>query len=115
MYKFIRSDYASLMRLYGYIRIGTLHDFRRTEHAQGISDPKEGKKSISHLIDKLTINQVNWEAQQSNPHLLALHQLGNERIEKVGSFVMMGVTLERNIDSHDCFIYCLSHKYSADM
>ena len=103
------------MYLYGYIRIGTLHDFRRTEHAEGISDPKEGKKSISHLIDKLAINQANWEAQQSNPDLLALEKLGNERIEKVGSFVMMGVTVQSEIDSHDCFIYCLSHKYSADM
>jgi hypothetical protein len=76
MYKFIKSEFASLMYLYGYIRIGTLHDFRRTEHAKGISDPKEGKKSISHVIDKLAINQANWDAQQSNPDLLALEKLG---------------------------------------
>ena len=103
------------MHLYGYIRIGTLHDFRRTEHAKGISDPKEGKKSISHSIDKLEVNHANRETQQSNPDLLALEKLGIARIEKVGSFVMMGVTVQSDIDSHDCFIYCLSHQYSADM
>jgi hypothetical protein len=103
------------MHLYGYIRIGTLHDFRRTEHAKGISDPKEGKKSISHSIDKLEVNHANRETQQSNPDLLALEKLGMVQIGRTGTLVVRDVKLQHDFDSQDCFIYCLSHQYSADM
>lgn len=115
MYKFIRSDYASLMRLYGHIRIGTLHDFRRTEHAQGISDPKEGKKSVNHKIEKLVVGPSNWDAQQNNPDFQALSKLGNIEVQQGAHLFMFGTGIQRTIDSEDCFIYCLSHKYSIDM
>lgn len=50
MYRYSLQKFNSSLLNMGEIRIGTLHDFRRTEHTQGIADPKEGKKKISHNI-----------------------------------------------------------------
>ena len=103
------------MHLYGYIRIGTLHDFRRTEYAEGISDPQEGKKSVNHKIEKLVVGPSNWYAQQNNPDFQALSKLGIMEVHLGAHVIMYGTNIQRTIDSEDCFIYCLSHKFTTDM
>lgn len=42
MYRYSRKCYNDLLLNLGGIRVGTLHDFRRSELGAGISDPEEG-------------------------------------------------------------------------
>lgn len=37
------------------------------------------------------------------------------QIGRTGTLVVRDVKLQHDFDSQDCFIYCLSHQYSADM
>jgi len=41
----------------GGVRIGTLSDYRRVEHAKGISDPSEGTKKVIDRLDKFHLHE----------------------------------------------------------
>lgn len=112
MYKYLESKYADLMLLYGSIRVGTLYDFRKSEHKAGIADPQEGKKSLKHNVKQLIITPDNWSKEQSNPDFLALKQLGVLSIEKGATVNIINVSAQAIVDSPNCFIYCTSTEQS---
>ncbi len=50
MYRYTNSCYNKLLLNMGCIRVGTLHDFRKSEHKKGIADPQEGKKKYFIIL-----------------------------------------------------------------
>ena len=94
----------------GCVRIGTLHDFRSAEHAQGIRDSREGTKRVIHRGGPLHIEDTN----NISPELAA-----SKDYQAIGAFESIkltnctnvridNLTLSRNIGASDCFVYCLS-------
>jgi len=55
MYRYSNSKFSNILTVLGGIRVGTLHDFRNSEHKKGIADPLEGKKTVVHRIMNETI------------------------------------------------------------
>ncbi|MGZ8227366.1 MAG: hypothetical protein ACXWT3_12130, partial [Methylococcaceae bacterium] len=92
----------------GEIRIGTLYDFRNTEHGKGIKDPLEGKKTVSITIENTDSKSVDDMVRDNKPLL-----------DKFGCSLSMGgtgsigsVKSSKLINSPDCFILCTS-KYKS--
>jgi|GEM_PF-4901723 len=54
-----------LLRM-GTLRIGTLSDYRKGEHAKGISDVSEGTKKVVNKIEKLNISGKDWGHEEKN-------------------------------------------------
>jgi len=50
----------------GTLRIGTLSDYRKGEHAKGISDVSEGTKKVVNKIEKLNISGKDWGHEEKN-------------------------------------------------
>ncbi|MFZ1908535.1 MAG: hypothetical protein WAU52_05580, partial [Burkholderiales bacterium] len=57
-FKYAKRVHAKQLLTMGILRVGTLHDFRRMEHAKGIADPQEGKKRVSHLVKDLKLTST---------------------------------------------------------
>lgn len=96
----------------GSVRVGTLYDFRKSEHKQGISDPEEGKKTVSHFID-------NWESWNPETH----NQLHNDapsafnimKFPANSNFILRNVTFTQVIEDPDCFVHCTAHTLSKSV
>lgn len=97
----------------GCLRIGTLRDFRNSEHKQGIADPMEGKKHVSHHIRKLTIQKGNDPTFLPNNDYKALSAFNIINTDHCNNISFKNVSLGRHIESKDLFIYCLSREMSA--
>lgn len=102
----------SLLNL-GVIRIGTLHDFRRIEHQNGIADPKEGTKAVSHHVEQLHIlDSSNHEYKQSLD-AQALEYFNAIKIgENCKNITIKNVQMSKNFNESNCFIFCTSKKLS---
>ncbi|HCE1608295.1 hypothetical protein L1D18_15015 [Vibrio parahaemolyticus] len=106
MYRYSNSEYSNLLTVFGGIRVGTLHDFRRSEHKRGIADPQEGKKSVEHHIISDTIqlgdkNNINARA------VSAFNAIGGS-----GQVTLKNVGFSRSFDSPDFFILCSAYEKS---
>lgn len=79
----------------GALRIGTLLDYRKGEHAMGISDATEGTKGVLNLVEKLNITGSDWgERERKSAEMLA--QFG-VMVDQPGSNVYMdNVTILQN-------------------
>ena len=88
----------------GCLRVGTLHDFRRQEHRDGISDPQEGKKTVAWPIEKVLATGIN------DPNSHKLSQFGIMTGPTEVQFE--NITIARSFDFPDCFLYCMSHECS---
>lgn len=110
MYRYSKAQHNTSLLETGSIRIGTLHDFRRIEHAKGISDPNEGKKAVSHHIDHLSF--IGSDPPRNSKDHRAL-DLGGVVIDTsgggyVGRITFSDTRLVRRVDHSDCFILCLA-------
>ena len=99
----------SLLKL-GIIRIGTLHDFRKSEHNRGISDSLEGKKQVSHYIEKLHVPTSSDLAVRSTKDFKAIETFA---LVKPNSLIIdatfINVSLSMNIYHPNCFVLCTSN------
>ncbi|MDI2589984.1 hypothetical protein POF45_00870 [Pseudomonas sp. 681] len=96
----------SLLRS-GNLRIGTLYDFRKSEHKRGVADSYEGKKFVSHKIDSFS-SEDNDPVGRKALTDFGMGDFSNcdglgFRIQGSGS-----LTLRQNVESQDCFILSLS-------
>jgi hypothetical protein len=113
MYRYSLQEYNSLLITLGIIRIGTLYDFRRMEHRQGVVDTQEGQKNISHHIDYLHVADPNNLDIKSNINMQALEKLGGIKVTgKNNTFVNIETT--KNFNVNDCFIFCTSMTCSRE-
>ncbi len=107
MYRYSTKKYTQSLLAMGIIRIGTLHDFRRTEHMKGIADPQEGRKQVFHPIEHLHVTDPN------NPEVKAIEQFGVFNFgDKPTNVKIEGITIARSFDGPDCFILCTSKVFS---
>lgn len=98
----------SLLALGG-VRIGTLHDFRRTEHKGGIADANEGIKRVSHHIPYVTEKDVG------SIHLEAIKQFKILNLGDSTNVVLQDIQFIRGFNHPDCFVHCVSAEYSRDV
>lgn len=111
MFKYAPDKYSHQFLSLGTVRIGTLHDYRRSEHKLGIADPQEGKKLVQHVIKQGKFNGNDLTAA-SSPDARALRDF---RIFKLGAgcdVTIENVTMGMSFDSPDCYILCLSNSCS---
>lgn len=106
MYRYSKSAYNLSLNIMGGIRVGTLHDFRRSDHKRGISDPGEGKKTISHFFE----NESSKNADQSKPS--ALEALGMITPGSTRHVEIQNLNVQRAFSSPNYFILCTSANYS---
>lgn len=108
VYKYAEREWSELFIRQGGVRIGTLHNFRKQEHAKGIADVTEGRKTIYHAIDS-----YNSSSPRRIDHL-ALNNLGFS--VPYGSNVSLGgFTIARDFNSPDCYVHCTAHALSREV
>lgn len=89
----------------GALRIGTLSDYRKGEHAKGISDALEGTKDIVNKIDKLNISGKDWGDQEKKSAEMLL-KFGMH-VEPGANVTMVNSTFVKKFEL-DAFIFCFS-------
>ena len=105
----------------GVVRIGTLYDFRNTEHGKGIADETEGKKTLTRAIqqeDILKGKRFAIDDPDGNEMEVFICQdsigLGYGICRGINSnFNINSATMSHGINSKDLFIYCLSSSQSV--
>lgn len=103
MYRYSAEEYNQSLLKLGGIRIGTLHDFRKAEHKQGIADPQEGKKKVTHYIDNaVASNTDNLHGKAAKEFNVVDLGKGNANIS------FRNCTFSKSFDEPDCFILCFS-------
>lgn len=115
MYRYSRKCYNDLLLNLGGIRVGTLHDFRRSELGAGISDPEEGKKRVYHHIENLHIADSEEPAIQSEIDVRALSAFRAVKLENSKDITFSNITVSRPFDHPDCFLLCTSEICASRM
>ena len=106
MYRYSQKIFNDSLAAMGVIRVGTLHDFRRSEHKQGISDPNEGTKSVSHEVNLFARNTED-AFKHHGKDIEALDKFGVAKIDKdmqLNNFVMGNCKVTKGFNEPDCFI-----------
>jgi hypothetical protein len=104
-YRYSAQRYTDSLLKSGEIRIGTLHDFRRSEHKRGVADPMEGRKIISHHIDSVTPGG-------NTIHDKALRFFGGIEVVNSTGCTVQNFTYQTSVETEDCFILCGSTEHS---
>lgn len=113
MYRYSEKQWNSALLEVGQLRVGTLHDFRKQEHGKGVSDPQEGKKTVSHQIFQLAVPDGSDPSLQSNIDFQALSAFGFLGGAENGRYLCVtGCTFTRKFDEQDVYILCLSRHLS---
>lgn len=89
----------------GALRIGTLSDYRKGEHAKGISDALEGTKEIVNKIDKLNISGKDWGDQEKKSAEMLL-KFGMH-VAPGANMTMVNSTIVKKFEL-DAFVFCFS-------
>lgn len=114
MFKYAPREFNRLLINFGCIRIGTLHDFRRTEHKKGIADKDEGRKTVSHRINDASIFKPsdllrrNTKDQRSLIDFEIFHP--ESQLHKVA---ISDCIVIKDFNHPNLFIYCMSTGYSS--
>lgn len=110
MYRYSREEFSQKLIEIGSIRVGTLHDFRRTEHKAGIADPQEGKKLVTHHIPFAVMDN------HDSFHGRAAKEFRAFDLEGSGpGNIFVNCGMGRQFDESDCFILCFSSRKSKDV
>jgi hypothetical protein len=113
MYEYLKKEHAELLLMYGYLRVGTLYDFRKIEHKIGIADPKEGKKTVTHHIKNLNVNSKNWKTKSTTLNYRSLKQFGIIA-DKGVNLQFCNATFITDFNTSDRFIFCTSKRIIND-
>lgn len=109
MYRYSNDKFSKLLTVLGGVRVGTLHDFRNSEHKKGIADPQEGKKTIEHRI----MNETITLGDKSSKTAMAVEAFNILKGSETVTFE--NIALARNFDSPDFFVLCSSYERSASV
>ncbi len=109
MYRYSNSQFSNLLTVFGGIRVGTLHDFRNSEHKKGIADPQEGKKTVEHRIGNETITLGDRSSKTARA-AEDFNIIGGS-----GSVSFENVTFAKQFNSPDFFVLCSSYEKSTSV
>lgn len=109
IYKYGERVWSDLLMSDGSVRIGTLHDYRESEHKRGISDPTEGKKSIHHAVE-----YYNSSYPVGINHA-AVENISPFRSNGFDDCIISGINFVREFSADDCFIHCASYVLSTEV
>ena len=113
MYRYSPKKFNDNLFVMGGIRIGTLHDFRNTEHKAGISDPKEGTKTVSHQIGKLDIEDSSDTSRNNKKDIDSLSAFNAISLgENCKNITISNVSVSKVFNEPDVFILCVSKHLS---
>jgi hypothetical protein len=113
LYRYSSQKYNDMLMNEGTTRIGTLFDFRRSEHKAGIADPSEGKKLVFHDVHDWAIdNEIPGLPSKT---MRAMSEVGMIKFAPGGGQRMTGVRIARDIQTPDYFIHCSAHKLSREV
>ncbi len=105
LYKYLPKRFSNALLKRGSIRIGTLFDFRNSEHKKGISDATEGTKLINLDIGEIE----NYDYLTKTPDALkGLIEISGE----CRNISLGNIHMTRKQSSQDLFILCLSSEAS---
>jgi len=108
LYKYLPQKYADALITRGSLRLGTLFDFRQTEHKNGISDATEGKKYVNLSITKKETYSSNTGVPDALQNFL--------RIEGDCENISVNNIHTRTAhSSKDLYIFCLSYENSKEV
>lgn len=114
MYRYSPKMYNGSLSTMGIIRIGTLHDFRKIEHMAGISDPKEGTKTVSHHINHLHIEDSSDTSKNDKKDIDSLSAFNAISLgENSKNIIISNVSFSKCFNEEDVYILCLS-KYLSE-
>lgn len=105
LYRYSSQKYNKLLLEKGSVRIGTLYDYRSEEHVSGISDRREGTKTIYHGF-------LNWRLSEEVPgqpskDFKALVAMGIINPDNpIGG--VSNLVIEREFSDRNCYIHCTS-------
>lgn len=116
MYRYAKREYSKRLLMMGSVRIGTLHDFRRSEHKRGIADPGEGHKRVSHCQESLLhISDSTDPALQASKDFRAFRHFGVLASSAKLIDAEFGYNVfHKKINAPDCFVFCSSGTLSRD-
>ena len=109
LYKYAPQRYNDSLISLGNLRVGTLHDFRNTEHRKGVGDASEGKKDVTYTIDKLDEVGIRGE------HAHAMKMFGAIYCDETSSVNADGLKMGQSFDSPDRYVLCLSYERSSNV
>lgn len=112
MYKYAEKRFTESLLNEGKIRIGTLHDFRRIELGRGISDPKEGVKTVHHKIENFHYKGADRQQESNSIDAQSLAAFGVFNVSGNVDVEFTGCYQRKTISVPDCFILCTSESLS---
>jgi len=108
IYKYTTKEHAVRLARYGSFRIGTLYEYRSTEHRGGIADPEEGTKTIQGTITEY------FASGSDIPTNLA--DLGIIKVDGASSNITLNdFSFRSSVSSGDAYIWCGSLENSLDV
>jgi hypothetical protein len=105
-FRYSGREYNDALLSLGSVRIGTLYDFRRSEHKRGISDGNEGRKTVSHYAKKAST------AEGDTIHTRALKEFNAVSYDENVIVKMEDVNFHREFDHPDMYVHCSSFEYA---
>ncbi len=114
IYRHNSKKYNDLLFNIGILRIGTLYDFRKSEHKKGISDPKEGTKTVTHKGSVHIDSTDNIDDYQKNI-LKGFEELNAIKIEgNCKNITINNCNALKQVDSANYFILCTASKSNLE-
>jgi hypothetical protein len=109
VYKYGERVWSELLISHGGVRIGTLYDFRKSEHKRGIADATEGKKAIFHPVERYNSRSSRGIDK------VAVDNLGSFAVHGNVDLSINSLTISRNFNSPDCYVHCTAHTLSREV
>ncbi|MCX7113133.1 MAG: hypothetical protein NTX45_24060 [Proteobacteria bacterium] len=110
MYRYAEKQYNEATVLKGEIRIGTLYDFRKSEHERGIADDKEGRKTVSLTIENHDNKSIDDMVRENRTRLKKF----KASLPMGGTGSIASVKHLKDFNAPDCYILCTSEYKSLE-
>lgn len=122
-YRFSKKQFNFSLCTLGIIRVGTLYDFRKSEHEKGIADINEGKKTLVKKANRKEL--LNFETSivkgiDGEDMMIRMHKgtdgLGYGVIGPIDSDAKNFSNYEyrSNLNSPDCFVLCFTSSNTSE-
>jgi len=114
MFRYSTERYNRSLLSLGCIRVGTLYDFRQSEHKKGIADPNEGTKTVGHHINNLYVPHSEAPPLKENKDFRALSIFQAIDLTESTGTSITNFSVSQSFDMPNCFILCTSRSKSKN-
>ncbi len=106
LYKFLPREYVRAFKKSGSLRIGTLHDFRRTEHGSEIGDTEEGEITLTTGDETAVYDSKHLAPEQEwqRPHM-------EERFGGQGIKLVASGGIHHRVSASNSYLFCTGLEY----